>query len=118
MACFLLSLLSSVIRDRRVLILVKIFVKIFGSVNFGKYYARAKNAEPIGLDKLAVVLCAVDALQRAVDALHDAVDDLHDAEGYASEAGTIIYNNDGCAQNFRCYIFGGFENLSYLCSVN
>ena len=24
-----------------------------GNVNYGKYYARAKNAEPIGLDKLA-----------------------------------------------------------------
>ena len=24
-----------------------------GNVNFGKYYARAKNAKPIGLDKLA-----------------------------------------------------------------
>ena len=73
------------------LILVKIFVKTFGSVNFGKYYARAKNAEPIGLDKLAVVLCAVDDLQRAVDDLQRAVDDLQRAVDDLQRAVDDVY---------------------------
>ena len=31
---------------------------------------------------------------------------------------SIYRFNEARARHFRCFIFGGFENLSYLCRIN